>query len=109
MDPINIYCICGTGTCGANIILTKIRDAFEKSGIKIKLTTGDVHSISGMVGSGLVDIIISTSIMRKFEGIPYFQAISFYTGEGEKELIEEILATAREIWQQRIANSIDNS
>ena len=101
MDPIKIICICGSGVAGANIIMYKLREAFEKRGIPIKLITGGVSSVSGLVGSGNVDMIVSTSMMRKFEGVPYFQAIPFYTGEGEEELLEEIIQTAAKIWQQR--------
>jgi PTS system galactitol-specific IIB component len=103
MAPITILCICGSGVAGANIILYKLGEAFEQSGIPVQLITAGISQTSGMVGSGQADMIVSTSTMTKYEGIPYFQAIPFYTGEGEEELLEEIVAAARELLDQRSA------
>jgi PTS system galactitol-specific IIB component len=101
MSAIRILCICGSGVAGANIIMYKLREAFEKTGIQVQLVTAGISQTSGMVGSGQADIIVSTSTMTKYEGVPYFQAIPFYTGEGEDELLEEIIIAAREILEQR--------
>lgn len=101
MKPITILCICGSGVAGANIIMYKLREAFKNTGVKIQLVTAGISQTSGMVGSGQADMIVSTSMMTKYEGVPYFQAIPFYTGEGEQELLEEIIATARKIQDDR--------
>lgn len=101
MSAIRILCICGSGVAGANIIMFKLREAFEKSGIPVQLVTAGISQTSGMVGSGQADMIVSTSTMTKYEGVPYFQAIPFYTGEGEEELLEEIIQSAREIFTER--------
>lgn len=101
MVPITILCICGSGVAGANIIMYKLRESFEKSGIPVQLITAGISQASGMVGSGQADLIVSTSTMTKYEGVPYFQAIPFYTGEGEEELLNEIITSAREILEQR--------
>lgn len=101
MKPITIICICGSGVSGANIIMYKLREAFENSGIQIQLVTAGISQASGMVSSGQADMIVSTSMMTEYEDVPYFQAIPFYTGEGEEELLEEIIQTAKEIQERR--------
>lgn len=101
MVPIRIICICGSGVAGANIIMYKLREGFEKTGIPVQLVTAGISQTAGMVGSGQADMIVSTSTMTQYEGIPYFQAIPFYTGEGEEELLEEIIISARKILDQR--------
>lgn len=101
MQPVRILCICGSGVAGANIIMYKLREAFEKSGVPLQLITGGVSQLAVMVSSGQADMIVSTSTMRKYGDIPYFQAIPFYTGEGEQELLQQIVDAAREIVRER--------
>jgi galactitol-specific phosphotransferase system IIB component len=97
MKPITILCICGSGVAGANIIMYKLRTAFEETDIPVQLITAGISQTSHMVGSGQADMIVSTSMMTEYEGVPYFQAIPFYTGEGEQELLQEIIAAAQVI------------
>lgn len=101
MEPVKILCICGSGVAGANIIMYKLKVAFEKSGIPLQLVTGGVSQMAMFISTGQADMIVSTSMMKSYEGIPYFQAIPFYTGEGEKELLDEIVAAARKIQEER--------
>lgn len=101
MQPVKILCICGSGVAGANIIMFKLKEAFEKSGIPLQLITGGVSQLAMMVNAGQADMIVSTSTMKKFEGIPYYHAIPFYTGEGERELLDEIIASAKIILENQ--------
>ena len=105
MEPIRILCICGTGVAGANIIMIKLKEAFSKNNIPIQLITGGTPQVASLVAGGQVDMIVSTSFMKQYENIPYFQVTSFYTGVGEKEVLEEILSAAGNIWEKRAALS----
>ena len=88
MRPIKIICICGSGVAGANIIMYKLREAFEEAKIKVQLVTGGVSQVSGMVGSSMADMIVSTSMMREYDGVPYFQAIPFYRNGGARQFAD---------------------
>jgi PTS system galactitol-specific IIB component len=101
MRPVKILCICGTGVAGANIIMYKLREAFEAAGLPVHLTTASNTQVAGMVHSGQADMIVATSLYLNFEDVPYFHATAFYTGEGEQELLEDIIAAARKIIQEQ--------
>ena len=101
MLAVRILCICGTGTVGANVVMTKLKELFAKEGIPVQLMTGCSIAVDGMVQARQADMIVSTSIMPTFKDVPAFHAISFYTGVGEDELRRRIVETARSIQKKR--------
>jgi PTS system galactitol-specific IIB component len=101
MDPVKILCVCGTGVAGANIVMLKLQEAFANKGIPIQLTTIGTSQVSGIVADMKVDLIVSTSTLQENKNIPFFQAIPFYTGIGEKELLDDIIRAAQTVLKQR--------
>jgi len=97
--------MCGTGTVGANVVMNKLKDIFAQQGLPVQLMTGSSMQLESLLSSDQVDMIISTSVIpRKYEGIPFFLAIPFYTGVGEDELVRGIIEAAKEI-SRRLASS----
>jgi len=105
MRAIRVLCICGTGTVGANVVMSRLQEIFDEHDIPAQLITGSSLQVGGMVGADQTDMIVTTSIMPEvYEGIPTFLALPLYTGIGEEELIEGIVEAAQEI-KRRIASN----
>lgn len=103
VKPLKIFCICGTGIAGATVVITSLKEIFADIDVPAIYELGSSMNIRHMMTVEMPDMIVHTSKLPEDFGMPCFSAIPFYTGKGEKELIEEIKSSAKEIWAKRTA------
>ncbi len=99
---LKILAVCGSGVVSSSMIQTRIKEILADSGIK-KVETFELTP--AMVKSHLereaADLVISTTRFSEELDIPVINAVPLFSGIGEKEFIEELVTTAKQIMQQK--------
>lgn len=99
---LKILAVCGSGVVSSSMIQTRIKEILADAGIK-KVETFELTP--AMVKSHLereaADLVISTTRFTEDLDIPVINAVPLFSGIGEKEFIEELVATAKQIMQQK--------
>ncbi|MCD4803060.1 MAG: PTS sugar transporter subunit IIB [Anaerolineales bacterium] len=99
---LKILAVCGSGVVSSSMIQTRIKEILADSGIK-KVETFELTP--AMVKSHLereaADLVVSTTRFSEELDIPVINAVPLFSGIGEKEFIEELVTTAKQIMQQK--------
>lgn len=91
-DTKNILVVCGTSVATSTVVKERLKEKLPDYGIEIdNIVKAKVSEAPGKVDSGDYDIIVSTTQVdeERYE-IPIVKALSFMTGQGEEESLEEI-------------------
>lgn len=101
-NTLKILAVCGSGVVSSSMIQTRIKEILADVGIK-KVETFELTP--AMVKSHLereaADLVISTTRFTEDLDIPVINAVPLFSGIGEKEFIEELVTTAKQIMQQK--------
>lgn len=101
-NTLKILAVCGSGVVSSSMIQTRIKEILADSGIK-KVETFELTP--AMVKSHLereaADLVVSTTRFSEELDIPVINAVPLFSGIGEKEFIEELVTTAKQIMQQK--------
>jgi len=91
-DKKNILVVCGTSVATSTVVKERLKEKLPDYGIEIgNIVKAKAAEAPGKVDSGEYDIIVSTTQLDKDRfDIPIVKALSFMTGQGEEESLEEI-------------------
>lgn len=96
---LRIFTVCGSGTVTSSMIALRVQEILEGEGIDAKVTETSVRQIKGYDESGLVDMIVTSSPLPDKVSVPVVKGLAFLTGMGEEECIQEVIDTAKKIWE----------
>jgi PTS system galactitol-specific IIB component len=97
--PVTIIVACGTGAIGAQVAADKLKRAAAARKIPVNLVTCLTIQMKNLMANTKADMIVSTTMINTNYGVPYYLALAFLTGIGEKELLDEIMDAAEKMSQ----------
>lgn len=89
---VKILVACGTAIATATVVAGKIKEAFDKLKIPVKIVQCKAAEVTGKIEVFEPDVIVAnTPISEKAaKGIPVINGVPFLTGMGEKEALKKI-------------------
>lgn len=99
MYKVKILVVCGSGVATSMHAAYKLREFFEKQKLPVAIDGAGNNELAGRLGA--YDIILSNSQVTVKTDKPVFSAIPLLTGVGEKELMSQVLQTAKDIQAQK--------
>lgn len=95
MYKVKILVVCGSGVATSMHAAYKLREKMEEQKIPVHIDGAGNNELAARGPN--YDIILSNTIVTVKFDKPVFSAIPLLTGVGEKELVEQVIAAAREI------------
>jgi galactitol PTS system EIIB component len=95
MYKVKILVVCGSGVATSMHAAYKLREFFEKQKLPVAIDGAGNNELAGRLGA--YDIILSNSQVTVKTDKPVFSAIPLLTGVGERELMSQVLQTAKDI------------
>jgi len=82
--------ICGAGIATSTYVAGKLEQLCKERGLDVHFSKGLALEADRLVQGA--DLIVATTPITKDYGIPVVMAVSFLTGIGEEETIQQILS-----------------
>lgn len=91
-DKKNILVVCGTSVATSTVVKETLKERLPEYGIEIgNIVKAKASEAPGKVENADYDIIVSTTPLDESRyDVPIVKALSFMTGQGEEETLEEI-------------------
>ncbi len=92
---IKILVACGTAIATATVVAGKLKEAFDKLKIPVKIVQCKAAEVTGKIDVFEPDVIVATTPVsdKAARGIPVVSGVPFLTGIGEKETLKKIFET----------------
>jgi PTS system galactitol-specific IIB component len=96
---VKVLCVCGSGIVTSSMLMMRVKDVFDEEKIPCTVDTTSPFELAGLLRSGTVDMIVSTTPVDSTANIqcPVIQGHALLSGIGEAEVIEEIRQIGRQI------------
>jgi PTS system galactitol-specific IIB component len=89
MNSKKIIVACGTGIATSTVVADKISEACKKEGINANIIQCKITELRSYADGA--DLIVTTTILKDKYGVPVINGLSFITGIGENETINQII------------------
>ncbi len=99
MYKVKILVVCGSGVATSMHAAYKLKQYFDKEKIPVHIDGAGNNELASRISS--YDIVVSNTMVTVKTDKPVFNAIPLLTGLGEKELVEKIIKSIREIQAQK--------
>ncbi|TZE81499.1 PTS sugar transporter subunit IIB [Calorimonas adulescens] len=94
MAKKRIITLCGSGIASSTIVAQKVKKACEEKGIDVDVKPIAFRELQGEILHA--DLIISITPGLKVDNVPVVNGVSFLTGVGEKNVLDEIFKILEE-------------
>lgn len=91
MRPVQILCVCGSGTATSAMLAAKLKDVLEEHGYQAETDETNPPGVAIASMTRAWDLIAFTSPVDDAHGIPALNATGFLVGIGEDEFIDQLM------------------
>lgn len=95
-SSIKIAVACGGGIFTTTVVTDRIKEILKKGKISNSISPQKITEIGGLTGVDLI-VVTGKTQQKNRAGIPVLMGMPLFTGVGEEEFIEELLAEIRRI------------
>lgn len=85
-----VLVMCGAGLATSTMIYNRIKSFCEENELQVELVQTRANEVISGLNANEFDFVISTTIAPAYITVPVIDGISFITGIGEDEVLEEI-------------------